>query len=172
MLLWNAKRKTEQNGFTLIEVVIVFVILGVIAAIAIPSFFSFLPNMRLRSATRDVYSTMIAAKTEAMRRGENVTILFDAVNNDYRMFLDANANNLFDAGETVLVDAVTLPLDVSYDPTISVDGITFNSNTAIFSMRGIPLAGGTINLRSLDSDGNELRKRSVTVNLVGSVSTL
>ena len=60
---------------------------------------NYLPGMRLRSAARDIYSTILLAKTEAVRRGENVTVLFNSPGNSYTMFVDGDNNDLLDPGK-------------------------------------------------------------------------
>lgn len=67
--------KKRQKGFTLIEVIIVIAIIGILSAIAVPNFLSWLPNMRLKAASRDLYSHMMRAKMEAIK--SNTPTLFN-----------------------------------------------------------------------------------------------
>jgi prepilin-type N-terminal cleavage/methylation domain-containing protein len=67
--------KKRQRGFTLVEVIIVVAIIGILSAIAVPNFISWLPNMRLKAASRDLYSHMMRAKMEAIR--SNTPTLFN-----------------------------------------------------------------------------------------------
>ena len=69
------RSKKRQKGFTLVEVMIVVAIIGILAAIAVPSFLSWLPNMRLKAAARDLYSNMQKAKMEAIK--SNIPTLFN-----------------------------------------------------------------------------------------------
>ena len=188
---------TNKKGFTLVEVMVVVAILGIIAAIGTTGLLRSLPTMRLKSAARDIFSAAMQAKAEAVRRGENVTILFDTANNTWLMFLDrqpptpppaipgpspaTDDNEALDAGETVLLAATPLPDRVSYDPNLVVngtphaDGVSFANNALVFSPRGIPagagggLGGGTVGLRAVDSSGATLRQRTVVVSTAGRV---
>ena len=173
---------TNKKGFTLVEVMVVVAILGIIAAIGTTGLLHSLPTMRLKSAARDIFSASMQAKAEAVRRGENVTILFDTANNTWLMFLDSDNDEVVDAGETVLLAATPLPPRVSFDPGLVVngnlhaDGVSFANNALVFSPRGIPtgagggLGGGTVGLRAVDSSGSTVRQRTVVVSTAGRVN--
>lgn len=166
---------------------IVVVIVAILAAVGFPLLLSYLPNMRLAGAARDIYSTMMHAKVEALERGENVTILFDSPNNLYVMFLDngnggGGANNrVIDGGEITILTATPLPDRVSYDPAVGGgDGITLAGNALVFTPRGIPVSAlappgsftlgfGTVGLRATDASGVTVRQRSVVVSSAGRI---
>lgn len=174
--------KTEQAGFTLVEVIVVMVILSIIAGIGTTFLMTYLPNLRLKSAARDIFSVMMQAKTEAIRRGENVTVLFNFAGNSYTMFLDNDGDEAVDPGETILITTTSLPDRVSFDPNLVVngtphiDGISLVNNALIFSPRGIPVGaaggfgGGTIGLRATDAQGNSIRQRTVIVSTAGRIN--
>lgn len=70
--------KRPSRGFTLIEMLVVIAILGIMAAIAIPSFQDMLANQRVRSAATDLVSDITLARTEAIKRQQRVQVLADA----------------------------------------------------------------------------------------------
>jgi prepilin-type N-terminal cleavage/methylation domain-containing protein len=158
--------KTGQSGFTLVDLMVVIAVIGILLAIAVPNFLSWQPNMRLRSAARDIFSVMSRAKIEAIKRHANVTIRFNAqgdVNyppNTFIMFLDnvgagGTANDEIQNGtEPILLALTALPANVQYgtadlngdgdftDPgeVNDVDGVTFgNDHVLVFNSRGIPI---------------------------------
>lgn len=89
----------NSNGFTLIEVLIAIGIIGLLSAIAIPAINSWLPNYRLKSAARDLYSNMQKAKSEAVKTNTTVTMAFTAgvgvpCEGGSYVFTDGDLNNI------------------------------------------------------------------------------
>jgi type IV fimbrial biogenesis protein FimT len=56
----------NKKGVTLIELIVVLVIIAIAATLAIPNIAAWLPNYRLRTATRDIVSTMRTAQVKAV----------------------------------------------------------------------------------------------------------
>lgn len=64
----------KQNGFTLAELMTAIAILGIILGIAVPSIQSFILNQRVRSASFDLNSDLLYARSEATKRNADVMI--------------------------------------------------------------------------------------------------
>jgi type IV fimbrial biogenesis protein FimT len=73
-----ARRMREQSGFSLAELMVVISIIGVLAAIAIPSFVGILAESALREQTESMVSDMRYARSMALRRGLSVTMCASA----------------------------------------------------------------------------------------------
>jgi type IV fimbrial biogenesis protein FimT len=63
-----------QRGFTIIEVLLVIVIMGVMLTIAAPSFVAYTSSQKVKTASFDIYAAMLFARSEAIKRRTNVTI--------------------------------------------------------------------------------------------------
>ncbi len=70
------KNQNIQKGFTLIELLIVVVILGILVAIAAPSMYKILEGRKLKGATENLFADLMFAKTEAIKRNNEVILSF------------------------------------------------------------------------------------------------
>ena len=75
--------EVNKKGITLIELIIVMVIIAIGAALMVPSIGSWLPNYRLRSATRDIVSMMRVAQMKAVSLNTEHRVSFDIAANEY-----------------------------------------------------------------------------------------
>ena len=100
------KTLKNRQGFTLTEVVVTLSVLGIMTAISVPSYISWLPRHRLQTSARQIYDDLNLAKIRAVKDNTDAYITFNALNNTYFVFLDdVTSNGLYDAavpGETIL----------------------------------------------------------------------
>ena len=78
MLLYNARK--FNSGFTLIEMMVTIIIIGVIAAIAAPNFLGLLNRNRVNEAAQQIEGALKEAQRQAMRSGSQCSISIDAAN--------------------------------------------------------------------------------------------
>ena len=69
----------KDTGFTLMELMVVIGIVGILSAIAIPSYIQWLPGHRVGSAAQDVMSTVEFARINAIKTNADVTANFNWV---------------------------------------------------------------------------------------------
>jgi prepilin-type N-terminal cleavage/methylation domain-containing protein len=77
------KRLKNRKGFTLTELMIITAIVGIMASITVPNIIGWMPKYRLKTATRDVYSTLQLARMRAVAREFEYQVSFDLSNETY-----------------------------------------------------------------------------------------
>jgi prepilin-type N-terminal cleavage/methylation domain-containing protein len=87
------ERRRSERGFTLIEVTMVMVIVGVILAFVIPSLDNISPKYALRAAVRDVASTIDLARGSAAGKGRMHAIRYDLANGVYQLFTPGGSDD-------------------------------------------------------------------------------
>src|SRR6185503_740669 len=68
------RRMARQRGFSIIELVIVATIVGVLAAMAMPTLGSLVRDQRIKTAVSDINASIIYARSEAIKRNTTVAI--------------------------------------------------------------------------------------------------
>ena len=128
----NRRRETApQRGFTLVELMVTLVVLGIIAAAATPGFMSIVNNNRLASSGNELNATLQSARMEATRRGVRVVV---CPSNDgaacstgarwrgWLTFEDTDGDGELDNGERILRSHVlTEPLELWSSSNVSDD---------------------------------------------------
>ena len=64
----------KERGFTLIELLVVMTVLGIMLGLAVPSFKNFIASQRVKSAAYELSTSMLFARSEAIKRNTTVTI--------------------------------------------------------------------------------------------------
>lgn len=93
------KKKKENSGFTLIEVMIVIAMIGILSAVAVPRFNAWLPVYRLKSAASDLQSNMQKARGLAIKENMTIPIRFDYTSSPGFYYFDTSGNGAYTAGE-------------------------------------------------------------------------
>jgi type IV fimbrial biogenesis protein FimT len=111
-------KKRNQTGFTLYELLITLLIVGVVLTLGVPNLSDFTRNSRVTSTANDLHAAFHLARSEAARAKINVTICASASSMDadadcggtwnqgFIIFFDNNADQLRNADDETILRAV------------------------------------------------------------------
>jgi type IV fimbrial biogenesis protein FimT len=92
--------RAKQHGFTIYELLITMLMIGIILSIGVPSFTAFTQNSRISGTANDLHSSFQLARSEAARSKSNITICASANSMDAA----ANCGGTFDDGWIIFID--------------------------------------------------------------------
>lgn len=168
----NQPKKTSNQGFTLIELVVTMAVAAILVTVAIPSMRTFIQNGRINTQVNDLIGDLNLARSEAIRRRLNVGLTRSATANctpgvnwrDGRViFADLNNNGVCDAGEVLRFRE---PLAVATDTlttTVVGDPIFFSANGQSIN---IPVGGAAAAFTFCDGRGPAMGKQ-INLNFMG-----
>lgn len=154
----------KQEGFTIMELMVVLAITAIIMAIAIPNMVSWRQSQQFSRATRQVYSDMQKARMSAISSNTFAFVQFDVANNAYLAWRDVpgGAAGALDPGTDVIVQQGDMP------PGIIIARVTFPGATACFSPMGLGrTTGGALNSGSVFLQNQAGEQRSIVMDTAG-----
>jgi type II secretory pathway pseudopilin PulG len=173
----TSARSNRAGGFTTLEVAVVVLVTGVVAAIATPKIADAMREYRVGIAIRQMTDLIQRAKAQAVSENHNVTLRIDTANNRAGLAVyDANGNE-------IRTDYIPLPQGVKFaipsgmtaplsgaPTTRSVSFPLKSGSTTVyeqaFNSRGFPdVAPGAINAIYLGA--NDQFYRALTLSSVG-----
>ncbi|OBU32636.1 prepilin-type N-terminal cleavage/methylation domain-containing protein [Photobacterium phosphoreum] len=125
----------SQRGFTLLELVFTVVIMGILIAMAAPSFNGLIESNKIKRLATEIEWLLVQAKSEAVMRGENIEV---------QVVVDDAGTPAWSIISRTTVDVVTLAevssvnfSNIELETTFRTGMVTFNK------LNGKPnLAGG------------------------------
>jgi type IV fimbrial biogenesis protein FimT len=139
--------RTAQHGFTLYELLVTVVVMGIILSLGVPNFLEFTRNNRMAATSNDLLAAFTLARTEAVKRKSPVTVC-SSLNpladppacggtfaDGWVVFADDDGDIAIDAGEEVIRSVDAVP-----------DGITLQTNggSNYFSYAGTGFTRGDV----------------------------
>jgi prepilin-type N-terminal cleavage/methylation domain-containing protein len=163
------QRTHRQRGFTLIEMLIVIVILGIVMALAYPTMQETLQGNRMTSQANTMLAAMHQARSTAIRIGQTVFVCPKANRNNvssqcggvgdwgngWVIYQDTNCNDALNP--TALVQPLTSNCGMANDTALLVQSVKAN--------QGINITGGPASI-GFRANGFQLNAATATIDIV------
>ena len=133
-------RIKSSSGFTMMEMMIIVVIVGLLAAIAVPSFFRAMPRLRAKSEARTILNQMRTARSAAISEGVQVGVYYDDSIGAVFMFKDMinPLDYMYEEGEQIVGQAHRL------DVNVQIIDNSFSRNAVVFLPDGSASQSGSL----------------------------
>ncbi len=99
----STRSSKREAGFTLIEMLVVMLIIGIMATLGMPALQQMINRSRLEGLAREIAVMCQSTRLEAIKGGIPTVIRFDITNRFVVSWIDANGDNIQDAGERELL---------------------------------------------------------------------
>jgi len=136
------------SAFTLVELLVTIAVGAIVLAIGVPSFQNIMQTNQLATQTNKFISAMNYARSEAVKRKENVIICpstasgvcnaGNSFENGWLIYVDEDRSSDFTAGDT------SLWLNGALSNSLTLRGNTNVANQIVFNSRGRPSASGSL----------------------------
>jgi prepilin-type N-terminal cleavage/methylation domain-containing protein len=152
--------KVRQQGFTLIELMIVIAIIGILASIALPAYREYIVNSKLATIVTSVSAIQRAIEKEHSRKGDRVLTstnaakmltIVDGANDDYISRLGMRTSPTKPDG----VSSINIVVPIAKTDTCTASGYTGDIST-VASASGSAMTGGAIQLTLNDQLDNSV----------------
>ncbi len=137
------------SGFTVLELIVAIAIASIVMGIAIPSFLSWMPTLRLSSGARQVATDLQVARMKAI--SQNVKFRVNFIGSipgatSYQLEKDNGGTFIADSGPFSLPDGIT---------------VSALSLTSEFQPRGTVNSASSITLQNINSETKQIQVAAV-----------
>lgn len=165
MLHWHVRK--SNSGFTLIEMLVTVILIGIVAAISAPNLTALLNRNRSNQATRQIEGALVEAQKQAIRRGRSCKIgVSITATNSALVNPPPDPSDPFDPP-----GCLTTPRQLNTNVNLSTTLPTLPARGTVFSGKG-NVTGTPILFVTSIANGNINQQRCVVIeNALGKIRT-
>jgi type IV fimbrial biogenesis protein FimT len=166
-------RKPQNDGFTLLELMVTIAVIAIIVTIGIPSFQALIDRNRLRGATENLFVDLNFARSESIKQNRRVAVYFSEPSASWCYGIDDNIDpdNLCDCAASpanCTVNGIQKVVSSTDYPGVVLNENLFTDYVVGFDpTRGLPAEGNAFS--TLDSETNRVTFQSASLGKNGRV---
>lgn len=135
--------RRKEDGVTLIEMTIIAVVVSILAAMTVPRWLEYLPQLRTKAAVREAVSTLREARSLAIAQKVPYGVYFDVYEGNCTLFA-----NTVDPGEPLFSDLDSVLTKKAMESDVHMGYTTFPDNCVVFDPSGAASSSGTLTMNS------------------------
>jgi type IV fimbrial biogenesis protein FimT len=158
-------RTRSAAGMTLIELLIGFVIVGVLLALGVPSFSAWLQNVQVRNAAEAAFNGLQLARANAVQRNKSVTFAMPGPDSSWSVTIVApSASEPANVQSRSAAEGTPNAVITTAAPTITFDGLGKTDLAAAATIQVTNPTGG-----ACGTGGGNMRCLNITVAVGGQI---
>lgn len=157
------RSRRTSTGFTLVELLITIVVLGIIAGLGIPSLQNYILQTRVKTGSQELFTSLLYARSEALKR-----------NGDVYVYSNGKTATGWTDGWFVTTDNTRTYADCEANQSgclrvqEPLNGLTVTTAVANVTYENDGRVAATATFEVCDADGRaEVRKRQISISLTG-----
>jgi type II secretory pathway pseudopilin PulG len=166
----NTVPRKNEAGFTLLELLVIVILLGTLAAIAAPGWLGFINRQRVRTVNDRVFQSLRTAQSEAKRTKRDVTVTFDKSVDPPRVTFNpplatGGSEQKLDGGGEIKAGTIALSFN-------RPDSTNPNSSSIVFDYQGnLTAATTTPFIVAVAPTGGGTKQCAIVATLIGGMRT-
>lgn len=136
----SSSSEKTSGGFTMLELMIIVVIIGLVAAMAVPTFYKGMPKLKARTEARNVLNLVRLARSKAISEGTQYGVYINTANKQYLLFKDTlnPTSKTYEIGDLVSSGPINIERDVL------ISALNFTNGSVVFLPTGEASQSGSV----------------------------
>ncbi len=139
---------SSQNGFSLIEVILVIMIIGILTAISIPKVFGLIESVSEKAVSERLIEDLSYIRNYAISNHDTTWLVVNVAQNQYGLYVGPSSGSRSLIADPQTGESAILDLDVDFDNVVISSADFGGSAEVSFNYWGVPSSAGTVVLNS------------------------
>lgn len=145
------ERLSGRSGFTLVELVVIIVIMGIVSAMAIGGLSTLIPRHHVKSAAQQLRADLQKARLEAVKSNRDALVVF--ASGEFLACFDENGDDACTESDDTIIGQIDFTKKNFQHARLETGNVNFSNNRFRFNSRGIPDEAGTISIHLNNDTG-------------------